>query len=197
MPSMRPRPLSLAALISALLCAATLTLWILTATSTRKIILLNTNPALYAWHEGLGLRVATPHAVHGSDIGYFPVAALTLLLPGIWLWRRLLRDAGSLESADRAARSVKKQIHFLLPDSIAVFLLVGVTALAIDARHPSVYLFAIVMYVALIANLVSRHKLKTKLNRLLTGHCPACGYNLTANTSGTCPECGTPSSSSA
>ena len=24
------------------------------------------------------------------------------------------------------------------------------------------------------------------------GSCPACGYNLTGNTSGTCPECGTP-----
>ena len=25
-----------------------------------------------------------------------------------------------------------------------------------------------------------------------TARCPACGYNLTANTSGVCPECGTP-----
>ena len=25
-----------------------------------------------------------------------------------------------------------------------------------------------------------------------SSHCPACGYNLTGNTSGVCPECGTP-----
>jgi predicted amidophosphoribosyltransferase len=24
------------------------------------------------------------------------------------------------------------------------------------------------------------------------GHCPKCGYNLTGNVSGICPECGTP-----
>jgi hypothetical protein len=28
--------------------------------------------------------------------------------------------------------------------------------------------------------------------RRRTGRCPACGYDLTANTSGTCPECGCP-----
>ena len=28
--------------------------------------------------------------------------------------------------------------------------------------------------------------------RVLPGHCPTCGYNLTGNTSGKCPECGEP-----
>lgn len=28
--------------------------------------------------------------------------------------------------------------------------------------------------------------------RAWPGHCTACGYNLAGNTSGTCPECGTP-----
>jgi hypothetical protein len=28
--------------------------------------------------------------------------------------------------------------------------------------------------------------------RIMQGHCQACGYNLTGNTSGVCPECGTP-----
>lgn len=28
--------------------------------------------------------------------------------------------------------------------------------------------------------------------RSFRGHCPKCGYNLTGNTSGICPECGTP-----
>jgi hypothetical protein len=31
-----------------------------------------------------------------------------------------------------------------------------------------------------------------RLRQLLAGCCKACGYNLTGNTSGTCPECGTP-----
>ncbi len=29
-------------------------------------------------------------------------------------------------------------------------------------------------------------------DRIKQGHCPHCGYNLTANTSNKCPECGTP-----
>ncbi len=28
--------------------------------------------------------------------------------------------------------------------------------------------------------------------RIAHGHCQQCGYNLTGNTSGVCPECGTP-----
>jgi len=31
----------------------------------------------------------------------------------------------------------------------------------------------------------------TRRRRYKAGTCPACGYNLTANTSGVCPECGT------
>jgi hypothetical protein len=30
------------------------------------------------------------------------------------------------------------------------------------------------------------------MRRKRTGRCPTCGYNLTGNTSGLCPECGTP-----
>ena len=30
-----------------------------------------------------------------------------------------------------------------------------------------------------------------------TGHCAACGYNLSGNVSGTCPECGTSTSAGA
>jgi hypothetical protein len=29
-------------------------------------------------------------------------------------------------------------------------------------------------------------------HRIRPGHCPKCGYNLTGNVSGICPECGTP-----
>ncbi|HSZ54660.1 MAG TPA: hypothetical protein VK797_03310 [Tepidisphaeraceae bacterium] len=34
--------------------------------------------------------------------------------------------------------------------------------------------------------------LRRRLSRLAFGVCPACSYNLTGNTSGVCPECGTP-----
>ena len=33
---------------------------------------------------------------------------------------------------------------------------------------------------------------RRKRKRISTGHCPSCNYNLTGNTSGICPECGTP-----
>jgi hypothetical protein len=34
--------------------------------------------------------------------------------------------------------------------------------------------------------------LRRARGRLRSGHCPSCNYNLTGNTSGICPECGTP-----
>lgn len=33
---------------------------------------------------------------------------------------------------------------------------------------------------------------KTKRDSIPPGHCLTCGYNLTGNISGRCPECGTP-----
>jgi len=35
-------------------------------------------------------------------------------------------------------------------------------------------------------------RLSSWLSRRLPGHCDRCGYNLTGNVSGVCPECGTP-----
>ena len=35
---------------------------------------------------------------------------------------------------------------------------------------------------------------KSRRDRAAGGRCIACGYDLTANVSGTCPECGTPTS---
>ena len=34
---------------------------------------------------------------------------------------------------------------------------------------------------------------RLSLRKFRAGHCKKCGYNLTGNTSGVCPECGTPS----
>jgi hypothetical protein len=43
---------------------------------------------------------------------------------------------------------------------------------------------------ALIYQVVATGRAKSKIDRLLRGFCVTCGYNLTGNTSGTCPECG-------
>ena len=48
---------------------------------------------------------------------------------------------------------------------------------------------AIALGCAAIFWIKSRHCRITE--RLRIGNCPACGYNLTANASGVCPECGT------
>ncbi len=181
---MWPRPLALAAIISAFLCAATIAVWVVTASSTRRIILLNKNPSLYAWHEGIGFRVITSQGARSWDIGYFRVTAMTLLVPGIWLWRRLPRGAAADESSNPEVRALKKQIAFL------VYLLIGTTAVAVDSRHPSVWVIVTLIDVVLIGSLVSRYRLNTRLKRLLTGCCAACGYNLTGNVTGKCPECG-------
>jgi hypothetical protein len=37
---------------------------------------------------------------------------------------------------------------------------------------------------------VRRRRRQARDRRAATGHCPACGYNLTGNASGVCPECG-------
>lgn len=39
----------------------------------------------------------------------------------------------------------------------------------------------------IVASLAIRNRIKS---RFPAGHCPGCGYNLTGNTSGICPECG-------
>ena len=193
---MRVRPLPFAALVSALFCAATITLWVLTATSNRRIILLSKNPAIYAWQEGIGLRVVTSQGARSWDIGYFAVTATTFLIPGIWLWRRLPRGKSPVETANPEARALQRQIASLFPGAIAFYLMIGITALAVDKREPSMWLLAATTDVALIANLVSRHRLNPRLKRLLSGQCPACGHNLAGNVTGTCPECGIGVSSS-
>jgi hypothetical protein len=48
-------------------------------------------------------------------------------------------------------------------------------------------------FFAVLASVIPGIWLRRRLNRRPPkGHCQACGYNLTGNTSGACPECGTP-----
>jgi hypothetical protein len=47
-----------------------------------------------------------------------------------------------------------------------------------------------VVLCALIYQHLSTRVAQSKINRVLQGFCLTCGYNLTGNTSGACPECG-------
>lgn len=62
--------------------------------------------------------------------------------------------------------------------------------------HPSGFPFPLLvagLYVALFAlRSVRAARRYTRHRQLTLGLCLACGYDLTANASGTCPECGSP-----
>ncbi|MFN0135001.1 MAG: hypothetical protein ACKVS9_02670 [Phycisphaerae bacterium] len=48
------------------------------------------------------------------------------------------------------------------------------------------------MLPAALVALLAWWRFRLLRRRSLAGHCPKCSYNLTGNTSGVCPECGTP-----
>ncbi len=54
------------------------------------------------------------------------------------------------------------------------------------------WIFAIPLWLVLLAGAVPTIVLWYRDRRPSPGHCKSCNYNLTANTSGTCPECGQP-----
>lgn len=158
--------------------------------ASRRIIFRTTNPSVYAWREGIALRFAGEREARSWDLGYLPATSLTLVLPALWAWRRWRPQTQSPESKAVPADELRKRIDFYLPTALVIALMFGLAAMAVDARHPAAWLTVAPIEVALIANLVARQKLKTRLRWLLTGHCPACGYDLTGNLTGTCPECG-------
>ena len=57
------------------------------------------------------------------------------------------------------------------------------------------FLIPLWLPLALVAVPTSILWYRSRRARLLSGHCPNCHYNLTGNTSGICPECGTAISS--
>ena len=57
-------------------------------------------------------------------------------------------------------------------------------------RKRFLFPFALVVVACLIRPFYLRHSLRQQ-QRELRGDCLACGYDLTGNTSGVCPECGT------
>ena len=66
-------------------------------------------------------------------------------------------------------------------------------ALGLDYSDRESRLFLDVpLYMVLIAVGIPTAWLWWRDRRYPKGHCRSCGYNLTGNTSGVCPECGTP-----
>jgi len=191
---MRIKPLSIAAILSLALCLLTLVLWIVTTASTRRIIIRISNPSVYAWHEGIALRRSDRSGVRSWDLDYLSVTGMTLVLPVLCAWRRW-RPKSAPTALDQAlATHLRKRIDFFLPTAVVVAMMFGVAAMAVEV--PAAWFFVTAIEVALVANLVARQKLKTQMKWLLAGRCPVCGYDLTANVSGTCPECGTSSPAS-
>jgi hypothetical protein len=87
---------------------------------------------------------------------------------------------------------VRKRIRFWLPLPLAVLLMVGIAAIAADvaATDPiQGLIMGGIWEVVLALAVIRRLRLQTRLNRLLDGRCPACGYDLRA-TRARCPECG-------
>ena len=73
--------------------------------------------------------------------------------------------------------------------------LLGCTALSLPlfrAGHPFFAVYAIELGIVAIACLVSAIALGFRNTpKRFRNQCPRCGYNLTGNVSGVCPECGT------
>jgi hypothetical protein len=107
----------------------------------------------------------------------------TLLLIG-WAWSSGSRDGELLCLAVLAPVTLPFLFANYLGHIRSVFV------------HPNGLLIPLIvaaLYFAIFAfRSVRAARRYTRHRRLIQGLCLACGYDLTANTSGTCPECGMP-----
>ncbi len=129
------------------------------------------------------------------------------------LWRWLFPEL--VHVGDAEARRVLEQtlaatwLSFFVPSSLPVlvgllmpFGIIGISWLvgsfgASGAAALGIYMGGTVLTVLslLVAFRLCRKRIRNKLRQALSKRgypiCETCGYNLTGNTSGTCPECGT------
>lgn len=200
---MARRFFALASAASLLLSAATAALSLrasLTAAPTAWHLISQTwGLTLYANRDGLGWRLVSGRGVSGSDFSYGTTYLLTLTFPAAWLWvrirsrKRVTRTEPRTEEAAEE-KILREKIQFLLPPLVAMYIMIGMAAVAIDSRKVQVIAFAALIEVALVWNMIARRRLEARLDRLLAARrapiCRRCGYNLTGNVSGVCPECG-------
>lgn len=190
----RQRLFTVASILSLLQCLGTVVLWVRGGSGSPNWELhagRNGHLLIYARWYGIGWRTIGPNGVNGWDFPYATIFILTLIIPLAWAWLRW-RRRGAVGQAQTEEQGLRQRIHFLLPTLIAAWIMLGIAGVAIDSGQPIIWLFAGPLELALLLNITTRRRLTRRLDRLLQGLCPACGYNLAGNTSGACPECGTP-----
>ena len=70
---------------------------------------------------------------------------------------------------------------------LSLAILAGIDGLPL----PVTFLLPVVIGLANAWSAMRLRRKKRERRQILEGHCRECGYNLTGNTSGVCPECGT------
>ena len=105
-------------------------------------------------------------------------SAFVLLI--VWAWVVSSTAAlGALISRGRPARMLGVISMACL---VGILALIFVNGVHIDGKDSSVFLLSAIT--AVLAMVIK------PISRIPRGHCTACGYNLTGNTTGVCPECG-------
>jgi hypothetical protein len=192
------RIFTIATFVSLLLCAAAVALYFWSQDRTHLMQVHIGTFAIYARADSIGWRKVDAGGVHGWDFPYGTVILLTIVLPLVWAYLRLFPRTPAKAPPIGASPAlleelrIDKEIRFLLPPAMAIYCIIGLAALGFEARNKAVWVMVAPLELLLIANLRARRLLKTRLIRLRGKLCPQCGYSLTGNVSGLCPECGTP-----
>lgn len=170
---MRRRPFAVVSIVSLLLCVATAVLWV---------------RSYYVW-DGFDWD-RRPGAVDRCSIG---AAAGKVFFSRTWLnspnsaFVRFDRPPGFYEH--------RVPVHsgtLVRPDGSALGFSIARTRFAgIQDLYVCGPLWAPALFFLILASL------RLLVRRPRAGHCNVCGYNLQGNTSGVCPECGTPVQQSA
>ena len=191
------RLFNFAAVVSLMLCLATVVLWVRTYDAPENWTLTATNRYIARSYCGK-VSLSQQHRVVLSLDGipdFAPAMLPTVLQKGhlepfssVWLWnheRPRPWNRMGITWGEQPDGLVKMSIQFR-PGQGSVLEATVARLVAV----PYWLLFCVTACTPLIqaGRWVARHWRRS----LLAGLCSSCGYNLTGNTSGICPECGTP-----
>ena len=175
--SMTRHVLNLAAACSLLLCLVILSLWI--PSYRQGVSLIFSKRAGNATVISFGL---------GSECGSVGLAVVRVTGGD----PNETFDRWSVFETDQSAlrpRNLWQRIGFVRAHQAAAFNGLTMTASVIGLPH---WLLAGVLAILPVRWFRRRLHCRLARRRHAAGECVACGYNLTGNTSGTCPECGIP-----